>query len=205
MSGDREHDSERERERTERVAQQAARLYHDGKAASIHESIRKAQQQAGVHGEGPSPGRVRRHVQAMSMEAMGSDAYAAVMKNRLRAAEQLMAALDEHYAGVPMFLVGRGARGELDADLVLQVRMYTKAPIEELAQFVVDSGYDEPEFRTANTRLGKVNRLLIRDDDVQLMLTRCLPEMLKTAHEDLFTGAPIATLTLKQLRAKLVE
>jgi hypothetical protein len=207
---DQQHENEREREReryrehTERIAREAARLYHEGKAGSVAESIRKASQQVGLHGsDAPSAGKVRRHVQAMSMQAMGSDAYAAAMKERLRGAEQLMSALDEYYAGVPMFLVGRGAKGQLDGDLVLHVRIYTDAPIKELAQTLVDLGYDEPKFETVNTRHGRLNRLRFEDDDAEILLTRCLPAMLKSAQQDLFTNAPIATLTLKQLREQL--
>ena len=197
-----------DREHTDRIAREAARLYHEGKADSVDASIRKAAQHVGLSADGselPSPGKVRQHVQAMSMQAMGSDAYNEAMKNRLRAAEELMAALDVHFAGVPIFLVGRGAKGQLDADVTLHVRIYTEAPIEELAQLVVDLGYAEPEFSTANTRLGRVNRLLIHEADAQIMLTRCLPAMLKSADEDLFTGAPIASLSLKQLREQLAQ
>lgn len=201
-----DRDHKHDREHTERIAREAARLYHEGKVESVADGLRKAAQLLGLQGgDTPGLGRVRKHVQAMSMEAMGADAYADAMKARLRAAEQLMSALDEHYAGVPMALVGRAARGHLDGDTTLHVRIYTEAPIEELAQMVVDLGYAEPAFETTNTRLGRLNRLRIQDEDAdaEIVLTRCLPAMLKSMHLDLFTSAPIATLSLKQVREQL--
>ena len=201
-----ERDHNRRREHTERLAREAARLYHEGKSSTVADAVRKAAQLLGVQaGETPSLGRVRKHVQAMSMEAMGADAYHEAMNARLGAAEQLMAALDEHDAGVPIFLVGRAAKGQLDADTTLHIRIFTDAPIEELAQTIVDLGYEEPKFETLSTRLGKLNRIRFYDEegDAEIALTRCLPAMLKSAQQDLFTNAPIATLTLKQLRAAI--
>jgi len=202
------HTRIRGREHTELFAREAARLYHEGKAKTISDAIHKAAQQLG-HSAGasdaPSHGRVRKHVQALSMQAMGSDAYADAIKERLRAAEQLMSALDEHYAGVPIFLMGRAARGHVDGDTTLHIRIYTDEPIDQLAQTLVDLGYNEPKFETANTRLGKLNRMRIRDADADadILLTRLLPAMLKSEQRDLFTNAAIATQTLKQLRDQL--
>lgn len=192
-----------DRGRNDRLAREAAQLYHEGKTDTVADAIRLAIQKYGVEGDPPSQGRVRKHIQALSMQAMGSAAYAQAIKNRLRAAEQFMSALDDHYAGVPMFLVGRAAKGHLDGDTVLHVRIYTDAPIEDLVDTLVELGYDEPTFETADTRFGKLNRLRFIDDDATLLLTRCLPAMLKDVPKDLHTGAPLATLTLKQLRDRL--
>ena len=201
---DRDHHSNPQH--TEHLARAAARLYHEGKAKTIADAIRKAVQQHGLNeSETPTQGRVRKHVQALSMQALGGDAYADAVKRRLRAAEQLMSALDEHYAGVPIYLVGRAAKGHVDGDTVLHIRIYTDDSIEDLAQTVVDFGYNEPKFETASTRLGKLNRLRLVDEDAaaDIVLTRLLPAMHKSVRHDLFTSAPIAVQTLKQLRHQL--
>jgi hypothetical protein len=191
------------RSHTDRLAREAARLYHEGRADTVAEAIRIVAQQLGLQGEAPGHGIVRQHIQALSMQAMGDVAYHEAMKNRLRAAEQLMSALDEHYAGVPMLLVGRAAQGHLDGDLTLHIRIYTDEPIETLAHTLLAFGYDDPQFETADTRFGRLSRVRFQDDDAALLLTRCLPAMLGSARQDLFTKEPIATLSLKQLRERL--
>jgi len=200
-----DHDEGARRGHTDQVAQLAARMFHEGKAGSVAEAIRLAVQKLGVKGDPPSQGLVRKHLQAMSMQAMGSASYARAMQNRLREAEQMMSALDEHYAGVPMFLVGRAAKGHVDGDTTLHIRIYTDEPIEKLASLLVDIGYSEPAFETADSRMGRLNRLRFAGENAEIMLTRCLPAMLKSAYQDLFTNEPIASLSLKQLRARLEE
>ncbi|MHC4305383.1 MAG: hypothetical protein ACYSW2_13010, partial [Planctomycetota bacterium] len=97
------------------------------------------------------------------------------------------------------------AQGRIDGGVTVHVRLYTDAPIGDVAAALVEFGYDEPSFETANTRLGRLNRVRLEDDGLELVLTRCLPSMAGSADRDLFSGRPITTATLAQVRRKLAE
>jgi len=66
-----------------------------------------------------------------------------------------------------------------------------------------DFDYDEPAFDTAETKSGRLDRLRFVDEGIEIVLTRCLPEMFKDAQVDLFKGHAIETATLDELRERL--
>ena len=87
--------------------------------------------------------------------------------------------------------------------MTIHIRIYTKSPIAEIAQALADFDYDEPTFETAQTTSGRLNRLRLTEEGIEIVLTRCLPEMLKDAQVDLFKGQAIETVTLGELREML--
>ena len=87
--------------------------------------------------------------------------------------------------------------------MTVHIRIYTKSQIAEIAQALMDFGYDEPRFETAQTTSGRLNRLRLVEEGIEIVLTRCLPEMIKDAQVDLFKGEPIETVTLEELRDML--
>jgi hypothetical protein len=120
-------------------------------------------------------------------------------------AERVMTVLDQVMSHGKALLVGRAAQGLIDGGVTLHVRLYTDAPIGDVADALVEFGYDEPSFETVDTRLGRLNRLRLEDDGLELVLTRCLPHMAGSADRDLFSGRPITTATLAEVRRKLTE
>ncbi|MCZ6445695.1 MAG: hypothetical protein O6758_05870, partial [Planctomycetota bacterium] len=58
---------------------------------------------------------------------------------------------------------------------------------------------------TVNTRHGRLNRVRLDDQGIEIVLTRCLPHMAASANLDLFTARPIETATLTDLRRRLKE
>ena len=95
-----------------------------------------------------------------------------------------MTVLDESMPEGNTLLVGRAAEGHIDAWLRVYVRFYTETPIGEVADVLVAFGYDEPAFETVSTRVGRLNRLILDDDGVEVVVTRCLPRMAENAHLD---------------------
>ena len=83
----------------------------------------------------------------------------------------------------------------------------TRVSIPSLARYLgralADFDYDEPTFETAQTTSGRLNRLRLTEEGIEIVLTRCLPEMIKDAQVDLFKGQPIETVTLEELREML--
>jgi hypothetical protein len=192
--------------RTDAIAREAARLIESNRAASIGEAIRAAADALGFHGvDLPGHGRVRAHARALAMQALGDTGYAESVRRVWQAAERLMTVLEQAMPQVDPLLAGRAAQGYIDGGVTVHVRLYTDAPIGDVARALVEYGYDEPAFETVNTRLGRLNRVRLEDDGLELVLTRCLPQMAGSADRDLFSGRPIRTATLAEVRRKLAE
>lgn len=190
--------------RTDQIAREAARLIETGRAESIDAAIHAAAAALNLQDVPlPGRGRVRKHAQAMSMQALGDVGYAESVRNVWEIAEQLMTALDQAMPDAPTLLVGRAAKGQIDAGVTIHIRIYTKSPIAEIAQALADFDYDEPTFETAQTTSGRLNRLRLTEEGIEIVLTRCLPEMIKDAQVDLFKGQAIETVTLGELREML--
>ncbi len=192
--------------RTDQIAREAARLIETGRSESVARAIRAAAETLGFH-DAPLPGsgRVRRHAQAMSMQALGDAGYAESVRAVWRRAEQIMSLFGETEPDVEPILVGRAAKGQIDAGVTIHIRLYTKAPVGDLARTLVEFGYEEPSFETVNTPHGRLNRLRLTEEGTEVVLTRCLPRMAATTHLDVFTGRPIETATLAEIRRRLGE
>ncbi len=189
------------------IAREAARLLHNGNAGSVDEAIHNAAEALGA-GNGdsrPGRGRVRKHAQAMAMQELGDLGYAESVRRVLETAERFMTALEESLTDVRTVLAGRAAEAHIDGGVTLYVRAYTTSPINELAQLLVDLGYDEPGFETAETRHGRLDRMTLEDDGLEIVLTRCPPQLESEAKKDLFSGQRIATLTLEELRRMIAR
>jgi hypothetical protein len=202
-------------ERTDRIAREAARLIETGKVDSIEEAIRRAVEALKLRGAPPpTHGRVRQHAQAIRMQAMGDVAYAQSVREVLRIAEEVMTLLTEfslrdarrtNGGGIDCELVGRGARGLVDVDPTLHIRAYTDLGVDRIAEILVEHGYEEPSFQTVETRHGRMNRLLLADEGVELIITRCPPSLRHDAAADLFSGERIDAIGLDDLRRHLSE
>jgi hypothetical protein len=190
--------------RTDAIAREAARLIESSRAASIGEAIRVAADTLGYrNAELPGHGRVRAHARALAMQALGDAGYAQSVRAVWEAAERLMTVLHHVWPEADVLLVGRAARGLIDGGVTVHVRLYTDASIGAVAGTLVEYGYDEPSFETANTRLGRLSRIRLDDAGLELVVTRCLPHMAGSADRDLFSGRPIKTATLEEVRQKL--
>jgi hypothetical protein len=191
--------------RTDQIARQAAMLMHAGRAQNIGQAIRAATDQLRLHGVPlPGHGRVRQHARAMSMQALGDAGYQQSVHDVLIIAEELMTLMSDVVAGVEPLLVGRAARGEFDADATLHIRLYTSASITELAEALVDHGYEEPAFATIDSRFGRLSRMELMEQGVRVVLTRCLSSMRGRAAEDLFAeGKTQQIADLRDVRRRL--
>ena len=111
---------------------------------SVGEAIRAAASALGYQ-DAPLPGHgtVRKHAQAQAMQALGSEGYTESVREVWCAAERVMTVLDEAIPDAVLLLVGRAAQGLIDGGVTVHVRLYTQTPIGDVAQTLVDFGYDE--------------------------------------------------------------
>lgn len=186
------------------LAREAARLFSLGRVDSIDSAIHAARLNLNDR-EAPTPSHnlVRRHIQGMSMQALGAEGYAENVNRVLSIAEECMTALEQAFPEVRTLLVGRAARGHIDGDANLHIRLYTNTPLPDIAQALVDFGYDEPAFETIESRHGRLSRLILTDQDCRLLLTRVPPHLVAESRTDLFHDRPVDTLTLEQLRKRI--
>jgi len=190
--------------RTDEIAFEAARLMESNRAESIGEAIRAAASALGYHDvDLPGHGRVRKHVQGLAMQALGSEGYARSVSDVWRVAERIMTVLAEAVPDAEPLLAGRAARGMIDGGVTLHVRVYTQASIGDVAQTLVEFGYEEPDFETAETRFGRLDRLRLAEDGIEVIVTRCPPNVVQRSDMDLFSGKPVTTATLEELRARI--
>jgi hypothetical protein len=191
-------------DRTDRIAREAARLIETGREADLARAIRAAAEALQLR-DAPMPGYglVRRHAQGMAMQAGGDDAYRQSIHDVWSIAEQVMTAVELATDGATTLLAGRAAKGQIDAGVRLHLRVYTRHPMAEIVQSLVEAGYEEPTFATAETRFGRLDRISFTEERLPILLTRCLPETRAEAERDLFTGRPIATADGAELRRRL--
>jgi hypothetical protein len=194
------------RRSTDEIAREAARLLAAGRVVDVGEAIRAAAAALGLGGAPrPGHGRVRRHLQGLTLQSQGQVAYDAHVRAILEATEEVMTALETALPDAEPRLMGRGARGELDGSTALYVRVHTRAPVSEIAAGLETFGYDEYTFETADTRFGRLDRIRLVEPDGTFVITRCLPEMLWKANTDLFKKRPVESMTLEELRERLGE
>ncbi len=137
------------------------------------------------------------------MQTLGSEGYAQSVGDVWRVAERIMTVLAEAVPDAEPLLAGRAVQGMIDGGVTLHVRVYTQASIGDVAQTLVDFGYEEPDFETAETRFGRLDRLSLADEGIDVLVTRCPPNVVGRSGEDLFSGKPVSTATLAEVRAKL--
>lgn len=188
--------------RTDRIARQAAILLETGKAAGMSQAIRLAADTLKLT-DGPMPGHgtVRKHAQAMALQALGDAQYMQCQQAITESVEELMTVLDE--AELSPRLMGRAAAGHFDADATVHIRLHTDASQAELAELLVGYGYEEPSFDTVHTMHGPLNRLRFTEQGLPVTITRCPKSLRLSPDIDLFTGKAIASADIQTLRRQL--
>jgi hypothetical protein len=192
--------------RTDQIAREAARLMETGRIDDIADAIHVAAGSLGLR-TAPMPGlaRVRKHAQAMAMQALGEREYRLRQRKVWEIAEQVMAVFEHSIPDAQTLLVGRAAHGHINAGVTVHIRLYTRASVEDIARWLVEYGYDEPTFRTAEARHsgGRLNQICLVEGDLEIVVTRCIPPTPADASVDFFTGKPIETIGLSALRQRL--
>lgn len=190
--------------RTDQIAREAARLIETARADDLDQAIRMAADAINARGAPmPGHGRVRKHAQAMSMQALGESAYNEKRLHVWRVAEEVMSILDHGLPSATVLLVGRAVLGLIDAGITIHIRLYTDSNISAIAGILEGFGYEGLSFQTVDTRFGRLNQITFEDESLPVVITRCLTSMLPERDFDIFSGKPVESLGLSALRRQL--
>jgi hypothetical protein len=175
------------------VAILAAQLVAEGRQPTVRSAILAAMAALGAPpAAAPGEGLVRQHLQPMLMRALGAEGYSQLHRHRGETIDEVATLLATAPGVEEVVLAGRAAKGQLDGDVTAHLRVYTRTPIGELARCLVDAGCEEPRFSTAETRLGRRDRMVLEVEGVTIHVVRCLPQERRSAGLDLFSGRRIA-------------
>lgn len=193
--------------RTDEIAREAARLIDEGIEPTVRSGILGAVRRFDAwDAPRPSAGRVREHARSMAMEELGESGYTASVREVWRAAEEVMAVLEQELADADTELVGRVVRGQIDAGFVIHVRVHTDHAIGEIAQALVDHDFEEPDFDTVTTESGVVlDQIRFLDDIEEIAVLRVPKSMRSDRRRDIVRGKRIDVLDLGELRRRLAE
>jgi hypothetical protein len=201
--------TERDRDRRLQAVREAARLLDaargGGRSLAIEEAIRLAAARAGIDPAAISAAEIRDHARGVAMAELGDEGYRRRVAEILGVAESAMTLL-EMLPGEPRtVLVGRAAKGQVDADPFCRIRIASDQSSAVIAARLVEAGYEEPSFGTVATRFGRLERLVLVDDGVELRITRCPPAMRIPVDGDLRGAGRVPALDLDGVRETIAE
>jgi hypothetical protein len=139
----------------------------------------------------------------MALEALGDSGYRKRVAEVLERAEEMMTLLGTLPGEPRAVLVGRAARGQVDADPCCRIRVETSEDLSVIAQRIVEAGYEEPAFATVDSRFGRLGRLDVMDGGVELRVVRCPPSQRIPFDQDLRSTAKIPSIDADELRRML--
>ena len=184
----------------------AVRLFRKGGAPSLDEALRVVANRLGFDNvQRPTHSEMRKHAQAQEEEEVGVEGRKARIRGQLLTALSLLEGLAEKIPGSNPLLLGRAARGPLDLDPSLHLRLETDADAPHVAQAIVDLGCGEPRCTSQQILKGRVDRFDAEIRGIPLSLLRIPPAMRVSFGLDAVSGRPIACVDVDGLRALLAE
>jgi len=177
------------------LARAAAVLLLEGRAPDVATALRRVMEKyRGAGLTAPTHARVRQHLEAMRMQQLGAEQYAAREAARSHVADQLLSTVDVIVGGDPVYLVGRTAEGATDSEGTVHLRVYTDLASRVIADRLRDLGYSDPVLRGVRSRLGPIEELRFVEEEWPVVIRVCPPVMEREACRDLFTGRRITVM-----------
>ncbi len=183
----------------------AVRLYRKGGATSLDAAVEVVAARMGLQGvPRPSQSECRKHAQAQEEEEIGVEGRKQRIHAQLSAALGLLESLATRFGGSNPLLLGRAARGQLDLDPMLHLRIETDANASQVAQALVDSGCDEPKCTSQQISKGRVDRFDSRISGTPLSLLRIPTQFHIPFGRDAVSGSKIACVDIDGLKSLLL-
>ena len=189
---------------TNEIARVAAQLLAEDETFSIAQAVQAAQQQLGLRDVPlPGAGLVRQHCRARAQAAMGEQGYQDAVREHLVVIAQLMESLVYLQPSDRILLMGRAAKGLFDGPGGIFLRLYSEVSPGELARSLVELGYQESTFKTADTRHGRMSQLCFEEAGLSCTVTLIRSGIDFNDQKDLFTGKPVASADRESVQAMI--
>ncbi len=139
------------------------------------------------------------------MELLGAQGFDQRKLEELRSVVDLLDLVEVLLRPEAIFLVGRVAGEHPLGGVEVHGRVVGEAPLESCATDLEQAGVREVSLETIRTTVGHLSRMSLENEGRRYLLTRCPPELAIDPGINLFTGAPIESLSLEALRARVAE
>ncbi|MFK7958938.1 MAG: hypothetical protein AB8G96_00295 [Phycisphaerales bacterium] len=196
----------------DRVARLAGRMLVTGEASNEADAVRMAARDLGLEGVRASPSLVRRHAEALDMQARGAEAHQESVVERWRAIEELMSFLEGHLTGDSTLLIGRAARGHFEGTTggagsgaaPVRIRLYTEWAVGRLAEALEqEAEVPEARVRTVKGRRRIHDAISMDDAGGEVLIVLMRPDEWSTRDRDIVRDEPIDVVDLEGLRRRI--
>jgi hypothetical protein len=193
-------ETDHDRQAREEMARRAAMAMFRAPGLDVDAALSAARR-----GRGPPPGRglIYRHLEALLLEALGLEAFEASRRERLVTIVEVLDLIDFLASPDAIDVAGRTARGYLEGPVLVFARVYEGASLVSLAGELEANGVEEVGCITAHTRHGPLPRINFESDGLRFTVTRCPRSLHRERDRSLFSGEPVAVVSLDELRSKV--
>lgn len=184
-----------------------------GEASNEADAVRMAGRDLGLEGVRVSPSLVRRHAEALSMQAEGAESHREGVIDRWRGLEELMSFLETHLTGGdPTLLIGRAARGHFEGTAggsgsgasPVRIRLYTEWAVGRVAEALEqEAEVPEARVRTVKGRRRIYDAISLDDAWGEVLLVLMPPDEWAARERDVVRDAPIDVVDLEGLRRRI--
>ncbi len=189
---------------TDRIAQHAAGLLHDGRARTISSAIHAAGD-AVADGTASLPGRgqVHRHLVAMRMQSLGHDGYMQLQRDALTAIDEFLGRLSWEVKDIQWRITGRAAEAGFDGSDAVHLRILTSIEDSSLCDLLEEQGFEITRIGSTMSRHGRMNEIRAESVELEIVLLRC-PDPARL-HEpmNLVSGRPVSMLDATGLARRI--
>jgi hypothetical protein len=197
-------DADQDRQAREEMARRAAMAMFRAPGLDVDGALSAARRGRTPGAGVVSPGRglVYRHLEALLQEALGPEAFEASRRKRMVAIVEVLDLIDFLASPDAIDIAGRTARGYLEGPVLVFARVYEGASLVSLADELEANGVEEVGCVTAHTRHGPLPRINFDSDGLRFTVTRCPRSLHAERDRSLFSGEPVAVVSLDELRLK---
>ena len=188
----------------DRLARGAANVLALDPRLDLEAAIVRARRTLGLR-EAPAPSRslVYRHLEALQQATLGQRTFEHRQSVELAAVVDLLDLVAVLLRPEGIQVVGQVASEHVLGGVDVHVRVQGGASMPAFARDFEAAGLRELHFHTVKTLHGYLPRLTLENEGRLVHLTQCPLECDLEPARNLFTGEPIASCWLEQLRARI--
>ena len=153
----------------------------------------------------PSRSLVRRHLEALQMQALGARGFDLKQRAELREVVDLLDLVEVLLRPEAILLMGRVAGEHPLGGVEVHARLMGGGLLEGCASDLEQAGVREVHLQSVRTLVGHLSRMSLENEGRRYVLTQCPVEQDIDPAVNLITGAPIESMALEELRVRVAE